>query len=147
MDERSATLRRAIEALNSICLKPSERPASEPEDELPAPANDLPTGPDPRDSVKREEAEEIPSDDPAEWREPFARWLASACVCDPRGCGGVSCLHLDFCEWAIEQKDVPCKRLTFECLLRESRFVIDEVAGVALASGLIFRDDFEAAGL
>lgn len=89
----------------------------------------------------------IPPDDPAEWREPFARWLEATCVRELRCSGGVSCLHIAFCEWAIAHDDVPCKRLTFECLLRESGFLIDESVGVVLVSGLTFRGDPEAAGL
>lgn len=93
------------------------------------------------------ESASVPPHDPAEWREPFARWLDSACVRDPRCSGGVGCLHIDFCEWVIRQDDAPCNRFVFECLLREAGCRIDEVADVVLVSGLIFRDDFEAAGL
>jgi hypothetical protein len=86
-------------------------------------------------------------DDPAKWRRPFAQWLVSACARDPRCCGGVGCLHLVFCEWMISKGGAHCKRLTFECLLRESGFIIDEVAGVALVSGLTFREDADTSGL
>jgi hypothetical protein len=85
--------------------------------------------------------------DTAEWRKPFARWVSAVCVRDPRCAGGVGCLHVAFCEWAIAQDDVPCKRFTFECLLRESGLAIDEVAGVVLVSGLTFREDSEAVGI
>jgi hypothetical protein len=88
----------------------------------------------------------IPPDDPTEWRTPFARWLEATCARDHRCSGGVSSLHIAFCEWAIAHDDVPCKRLTFECLLRESGFQIDEAAGVTLVSGLTFRGDPEAVG-
>lgn len=88
-----------------------------------------------------------PEHGPAEWRAPFAQWLDSVCVHDPRCWGGVGRLHVAFCEWAIAQDDVPCTRFTFECLLRESGFVIDEIVEVALVSGLTFREDFESAGL
>ena len=93
------------------------------------------------------ESRNSPPHDPAEWREPFARWLDSVCVRDPRCWGGVGCLHIAFCEWAVAQNDVPCNRFTFECLLRELGFLLDEVAGVGLVSGLTFREDLESAGL
>jgi hypothetical protein len=32
----------------------------------------------------------IPAHDPAEWREPFVRWLESACVLSPRCFGGAT---------------------------------------------------------
>lgn len=81
---------------------------------------------------------------PAEWREPFTRWLDSACVRSPRCFGGVGCLHIAFCEWEVQRGGVPCTRDTFERLLIERGFLIGEVAGVVLVSGLIFRDDLEA---
>lgn len=92
------------------------------------------------------ESASIPAGATAKWRKPFAKWLDSACVRDPRCSGGVGCLHVAFCEWAIAQDDVPCKRFTFECLLRESGLSIDEIAGVVLVSGLTFREDSEAVG-
>jgi hypothetical protein len=85
----------------------------------------------------------MPPADPADWREPFSRWLDSACVCSPRCFGGVSCLHIAFCEWEVQRGAVPSTRDTFERLLTERGFLIGEVAGVALVSGLVFREDFE----
>lgn len=82
--------------------------------------------------------------DPAKWREPFARWLDSACVRSPRCFGGVACLHIAFCEWEAGRGGIPCNRETFERLLEELGFLIGEVAGVVLVSGLTFREDFEA---
>jgi len=89
----------------------------------------------------------VPSNDPAEWRKPFARWLDSACVRHPRCFGGVGCLHIAFCEWEVRQGEVPCTRDAFEHLLDESGFLVGEVAGVVLVSGLTFREDAEAVGL
>jgi len=86
----------------------------------------------------------LPEHDPAAWREPFGRWLASECARDPRFFGGVGRLHADFCEWAIAVDDVPCKRFVFECLLRESGLLIDEVCGEVLVSGLAFQSDKDA---
>ena len=89
----------------------------------------------------------IPPHDPAEWREPFVRWLDFACVRSPRCFGGVTCLHIAFCEWESGRGGVPCTRDVFERLLTERGFLIGEVAGVVLVSGLILREDFEAVGL
>jgi hypothetical protein len=89
----------------------------------------------------------IPPHDPAEWQEPFVRWLDSACVLSPRCFGGVACLHIAFCEWESGRGEVPCTRDTFERLLRELGFLVGEVAGLVLVSGLILREDFEAVGL
>lgn len=91
----------------------------------------------------RSELGRIPSHDPAERRKRFARWLDSACVRSPRCFGGVSCLHIAFCEWEVQQGGIPSTRDTFELLLTEQGFLIGDVAGVVLVSGLIFREDFE----
>lgn len=88
----------------------------------------------------------IPPHDLAEWREPFARWLGSACVRSPRCSGGVSCLHTAFCEWEIMRGGVPCTYDTFERLLRELGFLVGEVAGVVLVAGVTFREDLKTAG-
>jgi len=103
--------------------------------------------PDPRVPARTAALGEAPAPDPEAWRELFARWLEVACARHSRCSGGVGCLHVAFCEWTITQDDVPCNRLAFECLLRESGFVIDEAAGVVLVSGLTFREDVEAVGL
>jgi hypothetical protein len=83
--------------------------------------------------------------DPAEWRKPFNRWLKAVCVRHSRAFGGVSCMHLAFCEWAAKNDDVPCTRDTFERLLSELGFLIGEVGGVVLVSGLILRQDLDCA--
>ena len=89
----------------------------------------------------------IPPNDPAEWRKPLTTWLDSACVRHPRCFGGVSCLHAAFCEWEAGRNRVSCNRDTFELLLKELGFLMDEVDGVVLVSGLTFREDAEAVGL
>ncbi len=86
----------------------------------------------------------LPPCDPAEWRRPFARWLDSACVRSPRCFGGVACLHIAYCEWEVRHDGVPCTRETFERLLADWGFLVSEVAGVVLVSGMTFREDFEA---
>jgi hypothetical protein len=141
MNEQCALLQRAMDALNSICLKSPEIPASKAHDEPLAVISGS------RAAERVPASDGISLHDPAEWREPFARWLDFACVRDPRCFGGVGCMQIAFCEWADAQGDVGCNRFTFECLLRESGFLIDEIAGVALVSGLTFWKDFEASGL
>ncbi len=144
MNEQSATLQRAMDVLNSICLKPHRTIEPAPVCESQKPGG---VSPDFRPSSRIAANNGIPPHDPAEWRELFARWLGSVCVHDPRCWGGVGSLHVAFCEWAIAQDDVPCVRFTFECLLRELGFAIDEIAGAVLVNGLTFREDFESAGL
>jgi hypothetical protein len=78
--------------------------------------------------------------DPAEWRQPFVQWLDSACIYDSRCFGGVSCLHVAFCEWSHANEDVGCNRSTFERMLEELGFLIVD----GLVSGVAFREDFEA---
>jgi len=94
-----------------------------------------------------ESLSQIPPDDLAEWRKPFAKWLDSACVRNPRCFGGVSCLRIAFCEWEVGRGGVPCDRDTFELLLKELGFLMGEVAAVVLVSGLTFREDAEEVGL
>lgn len=89
----------------------------------------------------------VPPHDPAEWREPFALWLDSACARHSRVSGGVTALHLAYCEWEIARDGVPCSRETFETLLAELGFLLGEIEGVMLVSGVTFRNDVEAAGL
>jgi hypothetical protein len=76
-------------------------------------------------------------------REPFVSWLDSECTLSPRFFGGMSCLHLSFCEWMIARNEVPCGRASFEALLSESGFLIGDVEGTQLVSGLILRTDIE----
>jgi hypothetical protein len=80
------------------------------------------------------------SHDPEAWRRPFARWLRSACLRSTCCSLGVRCLLSAYSEWEIRQGGVPCTRATFELLLREMGFQIEEVVGVVLVSGLAFRE-------
>jgi len=132
-----------MDALNSVCVKPPEKETSGPESKLPIAAKALPACSNLPASQRIAEPDSIPPVDPAEWREPFLRWLESACVLSPRCFGGVAALHIAFCEWESGRGGVPCNRDTFERLLTERGFLVGEVAGVVLASGLTFREDFE----
>ncbi len=98
-------------------------------------------------SEKASEPDRSPLHESAEWRETFAQWLDSVCARHPRAFGGVAALHLAYCEWEIARNGVPCTRETFERLLGELGFLIGEVAGVVLVSGLAFREDVTSAGL
>ena len=115
MDEKTNTLFRALAALDSICREPHD-PAAQ-----------------------------LSSDDLLEGlREPFVQWLDSDCAASSRCFGGVSCLHLSFCEWCITHDEVPCDRAMFDALLSEVGFLIGEVEGTRLVSGLILKADLEA---
>jgi hypothetical protein len=58
----------------------------------------------------------------------------------------LAALHLAYCEWEIARKGVPCDRETFERLLGELGFLMGEVERTMLVSGLVLREDVEAAG-
>jgi hypothetical protein len=92
-------------------------------------------------SEKTTECNRIPFHDPAQWREPFAQWLAFACAFQPRAFGGVAALHRAYSEWEIARNEVPCIRETFEELLRERGFLLGVVSGTMLVSELTFRED------
>lgn len=144
MNEHSATLQRALDALNSICLKlPSETaPHSYRERKETVPAS-----PDLRATTSSPTTSEIPPDAPDEWREPFIRWLDVACVRSRRWFTNVAHLHNAFGNWEVARGEVPCRPDTFERLLEETDFLIGEVEGVVLVSGLALREDYEAAGV
>lgn len=83
-----------------------------------------------------------PPDAPDAWREDFSRWKIENCVHrDGReDWGGVGCLWVDFCEWAVSNDSVPCQRATFERLLEEAGFSCAE----GMVAGLLLRADLEA---
>jgi hypothetical protein len=95
---------------------------------------------DPRGFQKNVTSDGIPPHDPAEWREPFVRWLDSACLYHSRCFGGVGCMHVAFCEWAHANDDVGCNRNTFEGMLEELGFLIVD----GLVSGVTFGEDLDA---
>ena len=85
-----------------------------------------------------------PAHDPDEWRAPFVEWLDSQCAFYPRAFSGLTSLHLVFCDWEQARGGVPCTRDTFTVLLGELGFLMGEIEGTLLVSGLISRDDLEA---
>jgi hypothetical protein len=123
--EQSVTLQRALEALRTMCSPLQERTSKAYQD---SPSSDV----------------AIPTHDLEEWREPFVHWLDSTCQRHPRLFGNASKLHLAYCEWEIANSGVPCTRETFLCLLEELGFLMGNIDGVLLVSGLTFRDDAEA---
>ena len=89
----------------------------------------------------------FPAADPEEWRAPFDEWLNSDCALHPRAFGGVTALHLAYCEWESTRNGVPCSRETFAALLAETGFLMGEIEGTLLVSGLIFKGDAAAFSL
>jgi hypothetical protein len=130
MNAQSDTLRRAMEALESVCTKPNAEHAGDAEGAI------VP-------SVSEPELPE-PSRDPAEWRDHFRRWVQVDCVSHWRLHGGVSGLHIAFCEWAVKRGEVPCSRSVFESLLREFGWAIHPT--LALVEGLMLRRSLGMSG-
>lgn len=135
MIEQGTTLSRALEALNSVCRIP-------PETDTRQIAQDLRSSPRTHEEVRL--SCRIPAQDPEAWRAPFVEWLKSQCVYHSRGFGGLVCLHRDYCEWEIARNDVPCTRETFTTLLSEAGFLMGEIRGTVLVSGLISKSDAAA---
>ena len=70
--------------------------------------------------------------DCAAWLDEFTKWIREQCIRrdgyeDRGGCGA---LYVNFCEWTVLHRSVPCNRQTFEQLLRD--------AGYRLVDGLVF---------
>jgi len=95
-----------------------------------------------REIIRLLDAPSAPIDDPAEWREDFARWCKERAVSrsgfDDSGSVGV--LLIDFAEWCIGHDAVPCQHATFEMLLEEAGFRCVD----GMAAGLVLRADLEA---
>lgn len=91
-----------------------------------------------------EHRREIPVQDPEAWRADFVQWLDSECALYPRAFGGLASLHLAFCDWENARREVPCTRKTFAAMLFELGFLVGEVNGTALVSGLVLKEDVEA---
>jgi hypothetical protein len=89
-------------------------------------------------------APELSVDTLEELRVAFETWLDSECAVSPRWFGGLSSLHLGFCEWMIARNEVPCDRGTFEALLSKSGFLTGDMQEVRLVSGLALKTDMKA---
>jgi hypothetical protein len=90
---------------------------------------------------------EVAPFDLAQWRRPFAHWLAADCAEHPRAFGGANRLHRAFNELAIRQGVLSCTIGTFLRLLEERGYLSGEIHGELLVSGITFRDDVAASGL
>ena len=55
-------------------------------------------------------------------------------------------VYLDFCEWEINWNGVPCTRDMFVRLVEECGYLVGEVEGTVLISGLALKADVEALG-
>lgn len=78
------------------------------------------------------------------WRDGFTRWVTHACVVRPRDFTNANHLLISFNQWANEWAAKPgatCPREVFDALLTEAGFLIGEVCGIRLASGLMLRAD------
>jgi hypothetical protein len=86
--------------------------------------------------------EEIPDHDPTAWRADFHRWMANSCVCreGKDDWGGVGTLWVDFYEWAVVHNSVPCTRRTFERLLGDAGFRLEN----GMVSHLLLKADLQA---
>jgi hypothetical protein len=83
------------------------------------------------------------ADAPEIWRKDFARWKAENCI-HREGrddWGGIGCLWVDFCEWAVEHDSVDCDRRTLERLLADDGHRCVE----GMVAGLVLRVDLDAA--
>jgi hypothetical protein len=80
--------------------------------------------------------------DPAAWRADFNLWMVENCIRREAwdDSGGLGCLHLHFCEWAIAHNSVPCTRAIFEQLVLDAGFRVED--GMVLR--LLLRKDFGA---
>jgi hypothetical protein len=129
MNAQSDTLRRAMEALDSVCTKSTAKtpPPAPSSLELRLPA--LPPE---------------PLHDPEDWREPLTRWIAADCISHWRLHSSVGRLHVAFSEWEVAQGEVPCSRAIFESLLRQQGREIHPT--LALVSGLMVRKELAISG-
>jgi hypothetical protein len=95
--------------------------------------------------VPPEDAPEAPADKKnsalEEWRETFALWLEFACVRHSRHFSGLICLYRSFSEWQTKHDDWAPNIETFEALFLDRDFLVGDVFGTKLVSGLEFRDD------
>jgi hypothetical protein len=87
-------------------------------------------------SRTEQEAESAPESD------ALGLWMLARCVYRQgyEDSAGISCLWIDFCEWAVTADSVPCTRRTFERLLADAGFRCAD----GMAAGLLLRVDLEA---
>jgi hypothetical protein len=76
------------------------------------------------------------------WSEDFSLWRDARCACcdGHEDWGGVANLHVDFAQWSVDRREVPCTRITFEALLRDSGYLVAD----GLVQGLILIAELRA---
>jgi hypothetical protein len=61
--------------------------------------------------------------------------MLANCVVEVRGCQSVGSLHIAFCEWALGNCSVPCRRDVFEELLESMGIVCADGFALSLMLG------------
>jgi hypothetical protein len=79
--------------------------------------------------------------DAAVWQRPFEQWLNMACSFRPRDFAGFNCLFSSFIQWAGERDGATCSRDVFSWMLAMHDFLVAEVHGTMLVSGLMLIED------
>lgn len=125
-----ATLERALDALRAVCSPVSGQTVQA-------------AG----QSINFFACPAVPAQDPEAWRAPFVDWLDSQCMQHQRAFGGLVIMHVAFCEWDQARCGVPCTRDTFAALLADMGYLIGEIEGTLLVSGLILKEDATASSM
>lgn len=83
-----------------------------------------------------------PDHDLNAWKVYFERWRAERTVSRPGrdDAGGVGCLLVDFCLWAVQHDGIPATRGVFERLLIDAGFSVTD----GMAGGIVLRGDLRA---
>jgi len=78
-----------------------------------------------------------PNLDPTLWRDDFDQWRQERCIhrVGKDDWGGIADLHIDFAEWCFLRDCVSCTRTTFEWLLLDGDFPIND----GLVKGLVLK--------
>jgi hypothetical protein len=83
----------------------------------------------------------IPIISPEEWAADVAFWMKARCAHreGKDDWGGVGSMVVDFGEWAVSHRSVPCSRSVLEALLRDAGFVVVDgmVQGLVLMADLL----------
>ena len=74
------------------------------------------------------------------WSDDFHGWASAECLYRDGSFQSIASLHIDFCEWAMHMKSVPCTRRVFERLLIDGGFQISD----GFVKGFMLRCDYRA---
>jgi hypothetical protein len=77
--------------------------------------------------------------DPASWSEAFHHWALDRCVYRERWFNAIWALHKDFRDWFLNREEVPCDRATFEQLVLDAGFLLED----GFVKGLTLKRDYE----